>query len=311
MIETKIYISTAKKKIKSPLNYIGGKYKLLNQLLPLFPKNINQFVDLFAGGGNVGINVKANKVFFNDNLIYLIEMFREFKKIGFEQTLIHIEDQINKYELSMKNEKSYLEFRHYYNQNRNPLDLFVLIAHSFNHQIRFNNSHEYNNPFGRNRSSFNESMKYNLYQFITKLKSIETEFSAKCFTEFDFSSLEEGDFVYADPPYLITTGTYNDGKRGFKGWKEKEEKSLLKILDGLNERNINFGLSNVIIHKGMENDILRSWLIENPNYKINFLQTNYANSNYQTKNRDKNASLEVLITNYEPSIQTSHKQSLF
>jgi len=27
--------------IKSPLNYIGGKYKILNQILPLFPKQIN------------------------------------------------------------------------------------------------------------------------------------------------------------------------------------------------------------------------------------------------------------------------------
>jgi len=39
--------------IKSPLNYIGGKYKILNQILPLFPENINCFVDLFAGGCNV------------------------------------------------------------------------------------------------------------------------------------------------------------------------------------------------------------------------------------------------------------------
>ena len=37
--------------IQSPLNYTGGKYKLLNQLVPLFPKNINTFIDLFGGGG--------------------------------------------------------------------------------------------------------------------------------------------------------------------------------------------------------------------------------------------------------------------
>lgn len=43
--------------IKSPLNYIGGKYKLLPQILPLFPEQINTFVDLFAGGLDVSINV--------------------------------------------------------------------------------------------------------------------------------------------------------------------------------------------------------------------------------------------------------------
>lgn len=37
--------------IKSPLNYVGGKYKLLPQILPLFPAHINTFYDVFGGGG--------------------------------------------------------------------------------------------------------------------------------------------------------------------------------------------------------------------------------------------------------------------
>ena len=60
--------------IKSPLNYIGGKARLLNQILPLFPKQINNFIDLFAGGCNIGINANAKKVYFNDNLTFLIDM---------------------------------------------------------------------------------------------------------------------------------------------------------------------------------------------------------------------------------------------
>lgn len=52
--------------LQSPLNYTGGKYKLLPQILPLFPKDINLFVDLFCGGCNVGLNVKSNRVIYND-----------------------------------------------------------------------------------------------------------------------------------------------------------------------------------------------------------------------------------------------------
>lgn len=52
--------------IQSPLNYTGGKFKLLPQILPLFPGKIDQFVDLFCGGCNVGLNVTANKVIYND-----------------------------------------------------------------------------------------------------------------------------------------------------------------------------------------------------------------------------------------------------
>ena len=52
--------------IKSPMNYTGGKFKLMPQIEPLFPANTNMFVDLFAGGGNVAVNVNANKIIAND-----------------------------------------------------------------------------------------------------------------------------------------------------------------------------------------------------------------------------------------------------
>ncbi len=298
------------KKLKSPLNYIGGKYRLLNQILPLFPKEIDTFVDLFAGGCNVGINIKAKRVIFNDNLIYLIELFKIFQENSIESTINHIENRIKEFTLSQTNEEGYQKFRDFYNKTKIPLDLFVLIAYSFNHQIRFNNNHKFNNPFGKDRSSFNSNMKNNLIKFITKLQSGNYQFLDKSFENFDFYKLSKDDFVYCDPPYLITTGTYNDGKRGFKGWSEKEEIKLLNILDDLDNKNIKFALSNVIEHKGKENILLKEWL-KRRDYKINYISKNYSNSNYQTKIRDKNASIEVLITNYKlPKIE-NRQPSLF
>lgn len=288
------------KKIKSPLNYIGGKAKLLDQILPLFPKEIDNFIDLFAGGCNIGINVNAKKISFNDNLTYLIEMYQTFQENDLNTTILHIENRIKKFELSLTNEEGYKKMRAEYNKQKNPLDLFVLIAFSFNHQIRFNNNHEFNNPFGRERSSFNTSMKQNLERFILCLKGKNVHFSNVCFSLFDFTSLHNNDFVYCDPPYLITTGTYNDGKRGFKGWTDNEEKQLLRTLDNLDNQNVKFALSNVLEHKGKSNEILKSWLANKPNYKINYMDFHYSNSNYQTLVRDKKASVEVLITNYEP-----------
>lgn len=287
--------------IKSPLNYIGGKSKILNQILPLFPTEINNFIDLFAGGCNVGINVNAEKIYFNDNLTYLIEMYKAFQENDLDTTIQHIENRINEFKLSLTNEEGYKEMRKIYNEQKNPTDLFVLIAFSFNHQIRFNNSHEFNNPFGKERSSFNASMKQNLEKFIIRIKETNIDFMNVCFNNFDFSFLNNNDFVYCDPPYLITNGTYNDGKRGFKGWTEIEEKQLLKQLDYLDGKNVNFALSNVLEHKGKSNKILKSWIASNPNYKINFIDFHYSNSNYQTLDRDKDASVEVLITNYRPT----------
>lgn len=292
---------TTSKQIKSPLNYIGGKYKLLDQILPLFPKEMNTFIDLFAGGSNVGLNVKATKIICNDNLNFLIEMYQDFQKYSLSEILRHIENQINKFELSLTNEEGYKKLRENYNQHKNSLDLFVLVAFSFNHQIRFNNSHEFNNPFGRERSSFNGTMRANLIRFIRKIQTTNIEFTCFDFTKFDFSGLTEQDFIYCDPPYLISLGTYNDGKRGFTGWNETQEHQLLAILENLHQRNIKFALSNVLEHKGKKNAILQNWLDKNKYLKINYLRADYSNSNYQTLVREKNASTEILITNYEPS----------
>lgn len=65
--------------IKSLLNYVGGKYKLLQQILPLFPKDIDTFYDVFGGGGNVAINANANKVVYNDLNLRVVQILEAFK----------------------------------------------------------------------------------------------------------------------------------------------------------------------------------------------------------------------------------------
>jgi len=118
------------------------------------------------------------------------------------------------------------------------------------------------------------------------------------FEAFDLSFLRDNDFVYCDPPYLITTSTYNDGKRGFTGWSEREELRLLNKLDDLNRKGIRFALSNVLKHRGKTNSLLKKW-ISDSNYVLNNIKVDYSNSNYQIK-RDNLTTIEVLITNYIP-----------
>ena len=73
--EYTVDVMSRKKFLKSPLNYIGGKYKLLPQLTEYFPKNINTFVDLFSGGFNVGINVDSKKTICNDINSFIIDLY--------------------------------------------------------------------------------------------------------------------------------------------------------------------------------------------------------------------------------------------
>ncbi len=277
---------------KSPMNYIGGKYKLLPQILPLFPDRINTFVDMFAGGLDVSINVQANHILCNDINHYIIGMYQAMQKIELEELLHIIHTTIQEFNLSKTNREGYVALRNRYNTTRDPIDLFLLICYGFNHQLRFNNKGEFNNPFGVNRSSYNEKIEQNLIAWYPRLLTIE--FVTHNFHNLNLTQLVPGDFVYADPPYLISCGSYNDGKRGFEGWSEADDVDLYAILDELNSRHVYFALSNVTEHKGLENSMLNAW---RKKYNTHFLNANYANSSYQFINRDMRT-VEVLITNY-------------
>ncbi len=86
--------------IQSPLNYTGGKYKLLPQILPLFPAEITTFVDLFCGGCNVGINVGADHHIYNDNCTELIGLYELLARYESERFIEKVERIIYKYNLS-------------------------------------------------------------------------------------------------------------------------------------------------------------------------------------------------------------------
>lgn len=286
--------------IKSPLNYIGGKYKILDQIIPKFPKKINTFVDLFGGGFNVGINVNANNLIYNDVIEPLCELINYFYDNTADDVILKLERNIKENNLTKENLEAFKKLRNKYNhynyenEEDRVLDFYTLILYSFNYQIRFNQSMEYNTPFGKNRSSYNLNTKKNIKSFIDKLNKINLSITKKRFIDFDFSSLGKDDFVYCDPPYLITTGSYNDGNRGIKDWTIDDEKNLLNILDDLNSRGVKFALSNVLVANDKKNDILTEW---SKKYTVYIIKNTFNNSNYRRKSKDD--AIEVLITNYE------------
>lgn len=284
--------------IKSPMNYTGGKYKLLPQILPLFPTEINTFVDLFTGGGNIAVNVNANKIIANDNETHVIDIYKAFQN-GYDSVegiINAIESYIAKYNLSIDNTEGFNKLRNDYNSNPFKSNyitstvLYVLICYSFNHQFRFNSKGEFNMPFGKNRSQWNDTMKKNLINFHKAITEKNIIFTNKDFNELKIDKLSSNDFVYCDPPYLITCATYNEKD----GWNENSERKLLELLDKLNSQSVKFALSNVLFSKGKTNDILIEW---SQKYNVHHLDYTYQNCNYHTKDKESKPD-EVLITNY-------------
>lgn len=293
--------------IQSPLNYTGGKYKLLNQIIPLFPKKINTFIDLFCGGCNVGININASTIILNDKQKELIDLYNYFQTHTIEKIIYDIKSIINDFHLSRSSEygyshyqcnstdglskynrNSFLALRNEYNLTKNILYLFVLIIFSFNNQIRFNSKGLYNLPCGKR--DFNIKMQHKLSRFCQALQQKHIILSNMDFKNFTIQK-NDNTFIYIDPPYLLGRATYNENG----SWTLQDEYNLLNFLDKLNSQRIKFALSNVIFHKGLEHSILKEWVNNNPNLSIHYIKSNYKNCNYQTK---KQQTQEILITNY-------------
>ncbi|WP_288545516.1 Dam family site-specific DNA-(adenine-N6)-methyltransferase [uncultured Helicobacter sp.] len=301
-------LESRKNIIQSPLNYTGGKFTLLSQILPLFPKQISTFVDLFCGGGNVGVNIQAQNIILNDENKVVMELLKLFQKEEFAMIKQKIDVLINEFKLSNStkfgyefykcdsakglssyNKQGFLNLRKAYNEDKDILKLFVLIIFSFNNQIRFNAKGEFNLPCGKR--DFNAKMQAKLQGFIQALKSKNISFKNEDFRTFKLENLDKNAFIYMDPPYFLCLASYNENK----AWSEQDEKDLLEFIQNLESKNIKFALSNVLTHKGKEHKLLQTWLKENPCFKVHFLNKSYKNCNYQSKRLE---SREVLVVNY-------------
>lgn len=271
--------------IKSPLNYTGNKFKLLNQIIPVFPK-VQKFADVFCGSLNVGINVDADVVVANDKNKSIIEIYEYFRNHDIDGTLNEIKRIINFYNLSKTNQDGFLKLRNDYNAEKGSLKLFVLSCYSFNNIIRFNDISDFNTSFG-NRS-FNNKIEENLLKFVNILKNKNIIFSSKDFKDFDY---ENADLIYCDPPYLISEAVYNE--RG--GWSKQDDADLLQILDAVHQNGKMFALSNVIEHKGLVNEELLEW---SKKYNTIVLNKTYNNCSYNLKTKSEKT-IEVLITNFK------------
>ncbi|MDX4048625.1 Dam family site-specific DNA-(adenine-N6)-methyltransferase [Aliarcobacter skirrowii] len=295
---------------RSPMFYVGDKYKLIKEIKQYFPKNINTFIEPFVGGGTVFLNVEANSYILNDidKNIYNLHLFLQTKacEIDFIDKLLKY---IKKYNLSRSfledivpkqlkkeykktyyakfNKQGYDKLKQDFNilESKNYLLLYLLLIYGFNRMIRFNSKGEFNVPVGN--VDFNKNVLQALGDYSEFVKNKNIKFENLDFKDFIIKNgFKEDDFMYLDPPYLITFSEYN------KIWNEDKEHELLNFLDNLDQRNIKFAISNVTHYKGRVNNIFLDWMKK---YNVKKVQSNYISYH---DNSVKNIE-EVLVINYD------------
>ena len=295
---------------RSPLFYVGDKYKLITEIKTHFPDNIGRLIEPFVGGGSVFMNVDANEFLLNDIDSFVIsihrmlcsyvdredEFFKEFfdivKKynlsLSYKENTVpkELKESFPKTYFAKYNKEAYSQLRDDFNKGgkQDIMQLYALLIYGFNRMLRFNKKGDFNLPVGN--VDFNQNTYNAIVDYFTLLKDKNAVWYNEDFRVFlNNIDYREDDLVYLDPPYLITFSEYN------KLWNEETERELLNLLDDLNKRNIKFAISNVTHYKGKVNNLFLEW---SKHYNSFPIKSNYISFNDNTV---KNFN-EVLVTNF-------------
>lgn len=295
---------------RSPLFYVGDKYKLITEIKTHFPDNIGRLIEPFVGGGSVFMNVDANEFLLNDIDSFVIaihkmlcsyvdreeEFFKEFfdivKKynlsLSYKENTVpkELKESFPKTYFAKYNKEAYSLLRDDFNKGgkQDIMQLYALLIYGFNRMLRFNKKGDFNLPVGN--VDFNQNTYNAIVDYFTLLKDKNVVWYNEDFRVFlNNIDYREDDLIYLDPPYLITFSEYN------KLWNEETERELLNLIDDLNNRNIKFAISNVTHYKGKVNNLFLDW---SKHYNSFPIKSNYISFN---DNSVKNFN-EVLVTNF-------------
>jgi DNA adenine methylase len=194
--------------IRPPLKWPGGKRWLVPHLLPVWrPHNHRRLVEPFCGGLAMTLGLTPDCALLNDINPHLINFYRSLQR-GLRVTM------------PMRNSRILFDaHRRRFNQltaegnvhTAEAAALFYFLNRTgFNGLCRFNQSGEFNVPFGRYKS-ITYTRDFTPYRHVFA----RWEFLNRDFAELP---LAPDDFVYADPPYDVEFTHYS--KDGF-GWEDQ------------------------------------------------------------------------------------------
>jgi len=310
------HISTKKIHISKPiLKWVGGKTQIINTLISDFPIKINNYREVFLGGGSVlfallsyvksgFIQIHGNIYAFdvNEPLIYTYKNIQSHHTELYDtlQNIIRDYNECGNGEINRKpanieeakiaTENYYYWIRSQYNKlcvndKKSVLGsaMFIFLNKTCFRGVFRVGPNGFNVPYGH----------YNKPEIINKeyLEEIHNLIQNVIFECCDFSNsltnIEPNDFVYLDPPYAPETNTSFVGYTA-NGFNIEQHNSLFALIHGLTEKNIKIVLSNADVS-----------LIRNnfTNEKYNIV-TILCKRSINSKNPEATAK-EVIIKNYE------------
>jgi DNA adenine methylase len=230
--------AAAAARIRPPLKWAGGKYRVLSEILPRLPSGA-RLIEPFVGSGAVFLNADFPRFHINDANPDLAAFYRVLK-LSAERFIDRAERLFGAE--SNKPERYYAlraEFNAASDPERKSALFLYLNRHSYNGLCRYNASGGFNVPFGRHARPY--FPRRELLACAQKLKRARIE-------NRDFEPVmreaRPGDVIYCDPPYIPLSDTSNFTSYSTRAFGPGEQERLARVAAELSERGVPVLISN-------------------------------------------------------------------
>ena len=207
-----------------PIKCQGIKTKLVGDIRELSRlQDFARWVEPFCGSCVVPLNLQPPKALLCDSNVHIVNFYRDIQQRKIDAAIVrdYLRDQGA--QLAATGESYFYQVRERFNSVPNSLDFLFLNRACFNGVMRFNRKGRFNVPFCRKPDRFAQAYVTKISNQVSAIASVisqsDWEFRVSGFRE-TLSSVIDGDFVYADPPYAGRHVDY------FNSWSEEDEDDL-------------------------------------------------------------------------------------
>lgn len=278
------------------LKYRGGKSREIPCFLQYIPDDFNRYIEPFFGGGAVFFYLEPDNAIVNDLNSRLMTFYNQLRN-NYAEMRTQLDELQNIYEVNQaefkrlkilhpdekienKNEDLYYHMRELFNHPDDTyLDgvlYFFINKTAYSGMIRYNNSGEYNVPFGRYPNLNTKLVTLQHSELLQRADLFDIDYNQI------FNMAEDDDFIFLDPPYDCVFNDYGNIDM-MNGFDETEHRRLAEDFKNLNCRAL------MVIGKTPLTEELYGKYIFDEYYK---------NYSVNIKNRFKNDKMHIVVKNY-------------
>ena len=282
-------MANQKNLVLSPvLKWVGGKRQLLNDIIPMIPKNCSTYVEPFIGGGAVLFELQPKKAIINDfnsELINVYTVIRDYPEELIKELQFHKDNNTSEHFYAVREYDRKPEFFSQMTPVQKAARLIYLNQTCYNGVYRVNSAGQFNSPYGKykNPNIVNETVIRAMSKYFNENNIV---IKNEDFKE-ALKGLRRGAFVYLDPPYMPISSSSSFTGYTENGFNEDKQRELKELCDKLDKKGIKFLQSN------SDCEFIRELY---SGYRIKTIKAKRA---INSKGNSRGEINEVLIYNYE------------